>query len=153
MARPPTELMTQATASARFIWISPSKVRQVATMIRGKRIDEARRILAFTPKAGSRHLAKVLESAIANAEHNFQIPQEELFVKSAWADEGPVRRKIRPRARRAADIQLKRMSHIHVVVERTEEPQAAAEPTQKRRPARRRRNRRTEDKDDEKGDE
>lgn len=120
MAREPGELVTQATATARFVRISPFKVRQVAALIRGKPLDEARRILAFTPKAAGRQLAKVLESAVANAEHNFQIPQDELVVKLVSADEGPTMRRFRPRALGRAYRIRKRTSHINVVVERVQ---------------------------------
>ena len=121
MARTREDLTPGTKASARYIWITPSKVRQVADLITGKRVDEARRILAFTPKAAARHLSKVLESAIANAEHNYQIPQEELFVRSAWADEGPTHKRFQARARRAAFVIRKRTSHINVAVARLPE--------------------------------
>ncbi|MGH2721938.1 MAG: 50S ribosomal protein L22, partial [Actinomycetota bacterium] len=98
MARQAGELAQQATAGARYVRVSASKVRVVAALIRGKHVDEARRILAFTPKAASHHLSKVLESAIANAEHNFDIPGDELYVWIAAADEGPTLKRIRPRA-------------------------------------------------------
>lgn len=124
MAKQATELATGSNAKARFVWISPYKVREVSVLIRGKHIDEARRILAFTPKAASSHVAKVLESAVANAEHNHQIPQEELIVKAAWADEGPVFRRAQPRARGARNLIRRRTSHIHVVLEREAAPEA-----------------------------
>lgn len=119
-------LATQATAGARYVRISAFKVRQVAVLIRGKPIDEARRILAFTPKLASRHLSKVLESAIANAEHNFQIPTEELFVRGASADEGPTAKRIRPRAQGRAYRIRKRTTHIKLVLERAAEGQDGA---------------------------
>jgi large subunit ribosomal protein L22 len=118
MAREPGELATQANARARYVGMSPFKLRQVAALIRGKPIDEARRILAFTPKAASRELSKVLEAAVANAEQNFQIPQDELVVKIARADEGPTLRRFRPRALGRAYRVRKRTSHIDLVVER-----------------------------------
>lgn len=121
MARAPSEMATGSRASARYIWVSPSKVRQVTALIAGRPVEEARRILAFSPKAAAQQVSKVLESAVANAEHNHQIPQEELFVKSAWADPGPMFGRWRPRARRAAYPIRKRTSHIVVVVERLPE--------------------------------
>lgn len=135
MARRAAEQVMQASASARFVWISPTKVRQIASLIRGKHIDEARRILAFTPKAAARDLTKVLESAVANAEHNFSIPQEELWVKSAWADEGPTWKRIQPRARGMAFLIRKRTSHMNVVLERRapEEAPVPQAPTTRRR--------------------
>ena len=134
MAQEAQELAQGSRATARYMWVSASKARQVASLITGKHVDEARRILAFSPKAVARTLSKVLESAIANAEHNHQIPQEELFVRSAWADEGPTHSRWRPRARRAAYVIRKRTSHINVIVQRMPE-----EYLQRQQPARRRR--------------
>ncbi|MCA1839621.1 MAG: 50S ribosomal protein L22, partial [Actinobacteria bacterium] len=120
MARSQREMVTQVTASAKFIRLSPYKVREVAALIRGKHVDEARRILAFTPKAASNELSKILESAIANAEHNFAIPQEELSVKIATADEGMTIKRFRPRAQGRGYRIRKRTSHINLVLERVE---------------------------------
>jgi large subunit ribosomal protein L22 len=114
----------RATAGARYVRLSASKVRVVANLIRGKHVDEARRILAFTPKAASHHLSKVLESAIANAEHNFDIPGDELYVWIAAADEGPTLKRIRPRAQGRAYRVRKRTSHIRMVLVRGEPAQA-----------------------------
>lgn len=141
MARDAHELANGSRAKASFIWISPTKIRQVAALLNGKPIDEARRILAFSPKVASRHIAKVLESAIANAEHNHHIPQDELFVKRVWADGGPTFKRVSPRARRSAYLIRKRTSHINVEVERvaeefTEEPAAARDRARLRRPRR-----------------
>lgn len=134
MARQAGDVATRASARAKFIRISPYKVRQVAALIKGKPVDEARRILAFTPKAASHEIAKVLESAVANAEHNFQIPQEELIVRFASADEGLTIPRGRPRAQGRYYRIRKRTSHINLVLERA--PQAATPPV---RPTRRRR--------------
>jgi large subunit ribosomal protein L22 len=105
-------------AGARFIRISPYKVREVAAVIKGKHVDEARRILAFTPKAASETMSKILESAIANAEHNFSVPQEELFVKFVSADEGVTIKRFRPRAQGRGFRIRKRTSHINLELER-----------------------------------
>lgn len=121
MARAERELSTKVNASARFVRMSPYKVREVAALIKGKPIDEARRILAFTPKSASREVAKVLEAAIANAENNFQIPQEELFVKIASADEGMTIKRFRPRAQGRGFRIRKRTCHINLTLERTPE--------------------------------
>ena len=111
-------------AGARFIRISPYKVREVAQIIKGKHIDEARRILAFTPKAASETLSKILESAVANAEHNFSVPQEELFVKTVSADEGMTIKRFRARAQGRGYRIRKRTSHINLELERRQpEPQ------------------------------
>jgi large subunit ribosomal protein L22 len=133
------ELATGSRAKASFIWISPSKVRQLGLLLNGKPVDEARRILAFSPKVASRYVAKVLESAIANAEHNHQIPQEELIVKRVWADGGPTYKRVSQRARRAAYLIRKRTSHINVEVERTLTEETLAEPARRPRSRRPRR--------------
>lgn len=124
MAEQAREIRQRATAGARYVRVSASKVRVVAALIRGKHVDEARRILAFTPKAASHHLSKVLESAIANAEHNFDIPGDELYVAIVAADEGPTLKRIRPRAQGRAYRVRKRTSHIRMVVIRGESPEA-----------------------------
>jgi len=114
-------------AGARFIRISPYKVREVAAIIKGKHVDEARRILAFTPKAASEAMSKILESAIANAEHNFSVPQEELFVKLVSADEGVTIKRFRPRAQGRGFRIRKRTSHINLELERRR-PEAPPRP-------------------------
>ena len=135
MAKQAGELREQrATAGARYVRLSASKVRVVADLIRGKHVDEARRILAFTPKAASHYLSKVLESAIANAEHNFDIPGDELYVKIVAADEGPTLKRIRPRAQGRAYRVRKRTSHIRMVLVRGEPPRSATE-SRRRGPA------------------
>ncbi|HVE75261.1 MAG TPA: 50S ribosomal protein L22 [Actinomycetota bacterium] len=121
-----SDIARTVDASARYIGISASKVREVAALIKGKPIDEARRILAFTPKEAAREISKILESAIANAEHNFHLPQEELFVKLIRADEGLTMKRFRPRARGRASRIRKRMCSIHLTLERSEELAARA---------------------------
>jgi large subunit ribosomal protein L22 len=133
MARQAGEIGQQrATAGARYVRVSASKVRVVAALIRGKHVDEARRILAFTPKAASHHLSKVLESAIANAEHNFDMPGDELYVAIVAADEGPTLKRIRPRAQGRAYRVRKRTSHIRIVLVRGESPAAQQAPRRRR---------------------
>jgi large subunit ribosomal protein L22 len=118
MARTRSELNRQATAGARYLRISSPKLNQVAALIRGAHVDEARRILAFTPKAASHEISKVLEAAIANAEHNHDLAAHELFVKEVTADEGPTLKRFRPRALGRAYRIRKRTSHLHIIVER-----------------------------------
>lgn len=103
-------------AQARFIRQSPYKVRRVLDLIRGLPVEEAEQVLAFTPRAASEPIRKVLRSAVANAEHNNALDAEELFVAEAYADEGPTLRRFRPRARGRATRIRKRTSHITVVV-------------------------------------
>jgi len=107
-----------AIATARFIRISPTKARQVVDLIRGRHVDDARRVLAFTQRSATTPVAKVLESAVANAEHNRGLPTDELVVARAWVDEGPTLRRFRPRAMGRATRIRKRTCHISVVVGR-----------------------------------
>ncbi len=111
----------EAIATARFIRISPTKARQVVDLIRGRHVDDARRVLRFTQRGPSPTVSKVLESAIANAEHNRELPADELIVTRAWVDEGPTLRRFRPRALGRATRIRKRTCHISVVVGRSEE--------------------------------
>ncbi|MBA2312054.1 MAG: 50S ribosomal protein L22 [Actinobacteria bacterium] len=108
----------EAIATAKFIRVSPNKARQVTNLIRGRHVDDARRVLRFSERAAARPLAKVLESAIANAEHNRELPGDELVVVRTWVDEGPTLRRFRPRAMGRATRIRKRTCHISVVVGR-----------------------------------
>ena len=96
--------------------ISAQKARLVADQIRGKNIAQALNILAFSPKKGAELIKKVLESAVANAEHNEGADIDTLKVATIMVDEGPSMKRIRPRAKGRADRILKRTSHITVVV-------------------------------------
>ena len=111
----------EAIATAKYIRMSPTKARQVVDLIRGRHVDEARRVLKFTPRGAALPVGKVLESAIANAEHNRGLPADELVVVRAWADEGPTLRRFRPRAQGRATRIRKRTCHISVVVGRPSE--------------------------------
>ena len=111
----------EAIATARFIRMSSTKARQVVDLIRGRHVEDARRVLRFTPRGASTTVAKVLESAVANAEHNRGLPTDELVVQRAWVDEGPTLRRFRPRAMGRATRVRKRTCHISVVVGRPEE--------------------------------
>ena len=103
-------------AHARYIRQSPYKVRRVLDLIRGLPVEEAEQVLAFTPRAASEPIRKVLRSAVANAEHNHALDADELVVAEAYAEEGPTLRRFRPRARGRATRIRKRTSHITVVV-------------------------------------
>ncbi|QER41468.1 50S ribosomal protein L22 [Thermodesulfobacterium sp. TA1] len=111
----------KARATAKYVLISPYKARLVVDLIRGKKIDEALNILNFTPKKAARIVKKVLESAIANAENNYGMDVDNLYVVEAYVNEGPRLKRIWPRAWGRASRILKRMSHITVVVEEKEE--------------------------------
>ena len=106
----------EARASAKFVRMSPYKVRFVLDLIRGKHVDEARRVLQFTPKAPAPELTKILNAAVANAETTLRVPAETLFVARCWADEGPTLKRWRPRALGRAYRIRKRTSHITIVV-------------------------------------
>lgn len=106
----------EARAIARYVRISPRKARQVVDLIRGKSVKEAMAILEHTPKAASGIVAKVVRSAAANAENNYDMNPDELFVSEAYVDQGPAMKRIMPRARGMADRYRKRLSHITVVV-------------------------------------
>ena len=111
----------EAKAQARFIRIAPRKARIVMDLIRGKNVDEALSILRFTPKRASAIIAKVVNSAISNAEHNYELNRGELYINKGYVDEGPTLKRFRPRAMgRAARIN-KRTSHITVVLREREE--------------------------------
>lgn len=106
----------EAKAIARHIRIAPRKVRVVIDLIRGKNIGEAYAILKYTPKVGAEVLLKVLQSAIANAENNYDMNSDKLYVAAAYVDQGPTLKRIHPRSRGQAFKILKRSSHVTVVV-------------------------------------
>jgi large subunit ribosomal protein L22 len=127
----------EAIATAKYIRMSPTKARQVVDLIRGRHVEDARRVLRFTSRAASTPVGKVLESAIANAEHNGALPADELVVARAWVDEGPTLRRFRPRALGRATRIRKRTCHIAVVVARPEEEHEETEAPARKRPTRR----------------
>ncbi len=106
----------QVGATLRYARISPQKCRLVADTIRGKSVDDALRTLAFTPKKGARIVKKVLESAIANAEHNHGADIDELKVATVEVNEAPTFRRYRARAKGRGARIIKRNSHITVAV-------------------------------------
>ena len=101
----------------RFARISARKVRPLADLIRGKHADEALDILRYMPQRGARLLEKVLKSALGNAEDRRVRDLQNLVVTDARVDEGPMFKRVRPRARGMAFLIKKRMSHIHVAVD------------------------------------
>jgi len=104
-------------ASARFVRMSPRKVRLVINMIRGKKAADALDILEFSTRWAKRPISKLLESAIANAEHNFKLQKENLYVKTIKADGGPMMKRWTPRAFGRATPIRKRTSHITIVLD------------------------------------
>ncbi|MGG0657130.1 50S ribosomal protein L22 [Rummeliibacillus pycnus] len=113
--------MQQAKAIARTVRIAPRKVRLVVDLIRGKQIGEAVAILRHTPKAASPVVEKVLKSAVANAEHNYDLDVNNLVISEVFVDEGPTLKRFRPRAQGRASAINKRTSHITIVVSEKKE--------------------------------
>ncbi|MCM3612592.1 50S ribosomal protein L22 [Planococcus sp. FY231025] len=111
----------QAKAVARTVRIAPRKVRLVVDLIRGKQIGEAVAILNHTPKAASIVVEKLLKSAAANAEHNYEMDLNNLVVSEVFVDEGPTLKRFRPRAMGRASAINKRTSHITLVVSEKKE--------------------------------
>ena len=106
----------EAKAVAKYIRISPRKARQVVDLIRGKSVAEAYAILKFTPNKGAELVENVLKSAVANAEHNYDMNVDDLYVSKAYVDQGPSLKRFKPRAMGRADGIRKRTSHITVMV-------------------------------------
>ncbi len=113
--------MPETSATLRHSGSSASKVRQVLGLIRGLDVADAREVLRFCERGAADEVAKLLDSAVANAEHNDSIPVDELFVTRAWADEGPTAKRYRPRARGRGTRIRKRTSHVTIVVARYSE--------------------------------
>ncbi|MGH8999199.1 MAG: 50S ribosomal protein L22, partial [Acidimicrobiia bacterium] len=115
--------MPETKATLRYLRTSAYKVREVLSLIRGLEIEEARHALRYSERGAAREVLKVLDSAVANAEHTLSIPADELFVSIAYADEGPTIKRWRPRARGRATRIRKRTSHITIVVARLSDEQ------------------------------
>lgn len=108
--------MQQSKAHANFVRVAPRKAQLVVDLIRGKQVGEAIAILRHTPKAASPIVEKLLNSAIANAEHNFQMDVNKLVVSQVYVNQGPTMKRFRPRAMGRASRINKRTSHITLVV-------------------------------------
>ena len=106
----------EAKAYLKYARISPRKVKIVLDLIRGKDVGVAMGILKNTPKSASEYLIKLLKSAIANAEHNFNMDVSRLYVSECFVCPGPTLKRIMPRAKGSADRILKRTSHVTLVV-------------------------------------
>ncbi len=111
----------QAKAVAKTVRIAPRKARLVVDLIRGKQVGEAVAILKHTPKAASPVVEKLLNSAVANAEHNYDMDIDNLLVKEVFVDEGPTMKRFRPRAQGRASQINKRTSHITIVLSEKKE--------------------------------
>ncbi len=104
------------SARARYVRTSARKARMVCGHLRGKSVQEARAILAFTPRDAARDWSKLLESAVANAENNHELLEDDLIVREAYADEGPTIKRFRPRAMGRATPIRKRTSHLTITL-------------------------------------
>lgn len=111
----------KARAKMNHVRQSPYKVRRVLDLVRGLPVEDAEVVLTHTQRRASDAILKCLRSAVANAEHNFALDREELFVAEAFADEGPTIKRWRPRARGRATRIRKRTCHITIVVADDEE--------------------------------
>ena len=105
-----------SSAKARYVRTSARKARLVCDHIRGKDVEQARAILSFTPRGAAKPWMKLLESAIANAEHNHELVGDELKIASVHADEGPTLKRYRPRAMGRATRIRKRTSHLSITL-------------------------------------
>ena len=123
-ATPPAQ---QAVAHAKYLRITPRKMRLVVDAIRGKNIKEAEDLLRFIPRGAAVPIAKVLKSAKANATNNYDMLEDQLFIASAYVNEGPTLKRILPRARGRGDYMMKRTSHLTIILEE--------KPAPRRRPA------------------
>jgi ribosomal protein L22 len=113
-AQPPRRQVVRA--QARYVRTSARKARMVCGHLRGKSVEEARAILAFTPREVARDWSKLLESAVANAESNHELLEDDLVVREAYADEGPTIKRFRPRAMGRATPIRKRTSHLTITL-------------------------------------
>jgi len=110
----------EAKALAKYVRISPDKIRQAVDLIRGKKVKEALAILKFTPKRASEAVGKVVKSAVANAEHNNEMSADKLYIAKVHVDQGPTWKRFKPRAMGKADLMRRKTSHITVVVSEKE---------------------------------
>jgi ribosomal protein L22 len=115
-SRQKTKPAVLVSAHAKYVRTSARKARLVCDHIRGKDVQQARAILAFTPRGVARDWSKLLESAVANAEHNHELVGEELRIYSVVADEGPTLKRFRPRAMGRATRIRKRTSHLTITL-------------------------------------
>jgi len=117
-----TDEVRTAFARATYVRVTPMKARRVIDLIRDMPAQQALSVLKFAPQAASEPVAKVLASAIANAEHNFSLDPETLVVSRAYVDEGPTLKRFQPRAQGRAYRIRKRTSHITIELESIEIP-------------------------------
>ncbi len=107
----------EVRASAKYVGVSPRKVRLVLDHVRGRPLRDALNTLRFMPVPSARIVEKVVKSAAANAENNYQLPPDELRIKAAYAGDARQLKRFRPRARGRVAPRIKRLSHVTVIVE------------------------------------
>lgn len=120
MAKQDLSKVKEIKAFARYIHVSPRKLRLVANLVRQTPVDVALEQLRFSSKNAALPISKAINSAVANAVHNFNLNKDDLFVKAITIDQGPVFKRYAPRAQGRAFIERKRTSHINVVLESRE---------------------------------
>ncbi|MDP9372266.1 MAG: 50S ribosomal protein L22, partial [Chloroflexota bacterium] len=125
----------EVRAVAKYLRVSPRKARLVCDAVRGKDVREAMAILRFLPQKSADMIAKVVKSATANAENNYDLDPEMLYVKRIYADDAPQLKRGSPRARGRYNRIIKRSSHITVIVDEREERAARRRPAATARPA------------------
>ena len=106
----------ESSAIARYVRISPQKARLVMDQIRGKRVEDALNMLKFAPQKGAGLILKLINSAVANAQQSSDVDVDRLYIKRVFADEGPMLKRIIPRASGRATRILKRTSHLTVIL-------------------------------------
>lgn len=111
----------EVKAVSRFVRISPKKARIVANMVRGMNAKKALNTLKFVPQRSAVPIAKTIKSAVANAKNNYQMNEENLYIKKIFVDQGPVLKRVLPRGMGRADIIRRPLSHITVYVEEKKE--------------------------------
>lgn len=111
----------EVKARANYIRIAPRKARAVIDLIRHKPVIEAKALLLYNPRRAAEIINKLLKSAIANAENNLNLNQQNLYVAGAYVDEGPVMKRVQPRARGRRFLIQKRLSHITIILEERKE--------------------------------
>ena len=107
----------RAHATAKYVRVTPRKVKIVVDLIRGKQVDQALAILAYTPKSAAPYVEKLLNSAIANAENNLELDRASLYVAEVYANQGPTLKRYWPRSHGRADMIKKHTSHITIVLD------------------------------------
>jgi len=123
----------EVRAKLRYLKIAPRKVRLVIDLIRGLPLAEARNQLKFVHKRAAKPILKLLESAVANAKNNFNLDENNLYIKKITADEGPKLKRWRPRAYGRATQILKRSTHVTIILDEMEKKEEQKE-TKKERP-------------------